>query len=100
MLTNDLKRFFKAGMWQIRLINLCHVKERQRSIKESKTTQLMDKGIPNQMRSNLSKATLLKSSQNGTKGLNSELFGKMRQQQPKRGQQENRLPQLCPEKEK
>jgi hypothetical protein len=62
--------------------------------------QLMDKVIPNQIRGNFRTATLLKSSQNGTKGLNWDLFGKNRQQQPKTGQQENRLPQLCQEKQK
>ena len=100
MITKRSKRFFKPGKSLLQLIDFCEVKERQWKIKESIRMQLMDKGIPNQTWGNFRKAPLPKSSQTGTKGLNLELFGKIRQQQPKRGQQENRLTQLCPEKQK
>lgn len=93
MITKRSKRFFKPGKPLLQLIDFC-------GVKESIRMQLMDKGIPNQTWGNFRKATLPKSSQTGTKGLNLELFGKIRQQQPKRGQQENRLLQLCPEKQK
>lgn len=100
MIAKDLKRFFKVGMQVLHVANLCPVKQRQWKVKESITMQLMDKGIPNQTAKMMKRPTLLKSSQNGTEGLNSGLFGKNRQQQPKAGQRENELPQLCAEKQK
>lgn len=88
MIVKDLKRFFKVRKQGLQVANLCAVKQRQWKVKQSITMQLMDKGIPNQTAKMMKRPTLLRSSQNGTEGLNSELFGKIRQQQPKRGQQE------------
>lgn len=88
MIAKDLKRFFKIRKQGLHVANLCPVKQRQRKVIESRTMQLMDKTIPNQTAKMMKRPTLLRSSQNGTEGLNSELFGKIRQQQPKRGQQE------------
>lgn len=79
MIVKDLKRFFKAGMQVLHVANFCTVKQRQWKVKQSITMQLMDKGIPNQTAKMMKKTTLLKSSQDGTEGLNSELFGKNRQ---------------------
>lgn len=100
MIAKDLKRFFKIRKQGLHVANLCPVKQRQWKVIESRTMQLVDKTIPNQTAKMIKSTTLLKTSQDGTEGLNSELFGKIRQQQPKTGQQEYRLPQLCAEKQK